>query len=410
MVWQTNRPSRGPVKHAAVKPLTVPAPCPFDPANPHRLRMPHVTMAQLAARAGVCKATVSLALRHDPRISPATTRRVNQVAAELGYTRHPVVDELMSQLRRSRGAGYRRTIALLNAHPHRLAFVENPTVPSWVAGCRRRAAHLGYLADEFWLHDPEMDGPRLRRILSTRGIRGAIVIGAFGIDSIPVRYASLWNEIACVVTGVRTHRPALSFTCVDHHNLVLDAVAEVRALGYQRPGLVLHEGVDRVTDGRFTCSMWLAQQQIPASHRVPPLTRFVDDSGAPDPFLSWWREHTPDVVLTLHPQNVRNWITKLGLAVPRDVGLVHLEKNRFTANWAGMDQHNDVAGEAAVDMLAGLLHSHEAGVPAYPRATLIGATWVPGGTVRPQPPASVRTPKLPKRRRSVNGNSPRPHK
>lgn len=347
--------------------------------------MPHVTMSQLAARAGVCKATVSLALRNDPRISAATIQRIGRIAAELGYTRNPVLDELMSELRQSRKIGYQRTIALLNAHPRRRAFLENATIPSWVAGCRRRATYLGYTADEFWLHDPELDAQRLRRILTTRGIRGAIIIGAFGLGSIPPQFNELWAEFACVVTGIRTHNPALSFSCVDHHNLVLDAMREARALGYRRPGLILSRQVDQVTDGRFTCAMWLAQQELPADQRVPAHNSTTVEDDAEPAFRAWFDQHRPDVILTLHT-NVRGWIERLGLAAPRDLGLIHLERNRFTPEWAGMEQHNDVAGEAAVDLLAGMLQGREVGVPAFPRATLIGATWIAGNSVRPQSP------------------------
>lgn len=343
--------------------------------------MPHVTMSQLAARAGVCKATISLALRNDPRISAATTQRINKIAAELGYTRNPVLDELMSELRQSRKVGYQRTIALLNAHPRRRAFSENATIPSWVAGCRRRAAYLGYTADEFWLHDPELDPPRLRRILTARGIRGAIIIGAFGLGSIPPQFNELWAEFACVVTGIRTHDPALSFSCVDHHNLVLDAMREARALGYRRPGLVLSRQVDQVTDGRFTCAMWLAQQELSLEQRVPANNSTTVEDDTEPFFRAWFDQYRPDVILTLHT-NVRGWVERLGLSAPKDLGLIHLERNRFTPEWAGMEQHNDVAGEAAVDLLAGMLQSREVGVPAFPRATLIGATWVAGNSVR----------------------------
>lgn len=342
--------------------------------------MAHLTMAQLAAKAGVCKATVSLALRHDPRISAGTIRRVQELAKRLGYTRNPVLDELMSELRRSRGAAYKRTIALLNAHPQRRALLDHPTVPVWVEGCRRRAAYLGYTTDEFWLHDPELDAPRLGRILHARGIRGAIVLGAFVPESLPERFAALWPEVTTVLTGIRSRRPALPFTCVDHHNLVRDAVARLSDLGYTRPGLVVYRHVDIVTDSRFSCAMWLAQQARPEADRVPTLVP-EDQASAEASFRTWFAAHRPDAVLTVHTQ-VREWLAAMKVAVPRDVGLVHLERNRFTADWAGMDQHNDVAGEAAVEMLVGLLQNKELGIPAFPRATLIGATWADGATVR----------------------------
>lgn len=43
------------------------------------------TMDDVAARAGVSRASVSLALRHSPKISPARRAEIQRVAAELGY-------------------------------------------------------------------------------------------------------------------------------------------------------------------------------------------------------------------------------------------------------------------------------------------------------------------------------------
>jgi LacI family transcriptional regulator len=70
------------------------------------------------------------------------------------------------------------------------------------------------------------------------------------------------------------------------------------------------------------------------------------------------------------------------LKVPRDVGLIQLEWRADHPTWAGMCQHNDIVGEAAVEMLLGLIHQDEKGIPLYPRATLIGSSWVNGMTVR----------------------------
>jgi LacI family transcriptional regulator len=47
-----------------------------------------------------------------------------------------------------------------------------------------------------------------------------------------------------------------------------------------------------------------------------------------------------------------------------------------------MNQHNDVVGEAAVEMVIGMIHNNELGIPDFPRATLVGSTWVNGKTVR----------------------------
>lgn len=343
--------------------------------------MPRVTMSTIAARAGVSKNTVSLALRHDPQIPASTRARVEAVARELGYTKNPVVSELMVELRKAGPAGYRRTLALLNANQDPQAFSRHPTIPAYVTGCRRRAAQLGYALDEFWLHSADLYGEHLNRILRARGIRGLIVVGLMKENRLPPRFSVTWQNHAVVVTGVRTREPTLSFACVDHHALVLEAMERARQLGYRRPALVLERGIDHLVDGRFSAGFWSAQQSLPAADRTAP---FLDIEAAriePARFRAWFETSRPDVILTLHTV-VREWLENLGRRVPRDLGIVQLERRRGCADWAGMDQHNDLVGEAAVDMLLTSLHNEAPGLPAAPRATLIGASWAEGATAR----------------------------
>ena len=53
----------------------------FPPEKP--LKPP--TFADIAQAAGVCKATVSLALRNNTRISKVTRDKINRIATNLGY-------------------------------------------------------------------------------------------------------------------------------------------------------------------------------------------------------------------------------------------------------------------------------------------------------------------------------------
>lgn len=343
--------------------------------------MPRVTMSTIAAKAGVSKNTVSLALRHDPQIPAATRGRIERIAAALGYVKSPVVAQLMTELRKAHPAGYRRTFALLNANLDSEAFTRHPTIPAYVEGCRRRAEALGYALDEFWLHDRELDGDRLRRILKARGIRGIIVVGLMRENRLPERFLDLWKEQAVVVTGVRTHGPTLSFACVDHHALVLEAMTQARRLGYRRPALVLAKEIDRLVEGRFSAGFWVGQGTLAARSRIPAYDEVESTRAEPGRFTTWLERYKPDVIFTLHTV-VREWLKSAGRKVPEDVGLIQLELRRGCEEWAGMEQHNDLTGEAAVDMLVSSLHSDDPGPPVFPRATLIGASWRDGGTVR----------------------------
>ena len=170
--------------------------------------------------------------------------------------------------------------------------------------------------------------------------------------------------------------------------LALRATENALRLGYRRPALVLDANIDRLIEGRFTAGFQIAQRALPLVRRLRP---YYDDPASPGRqrmFQEWFERERPDAILTLY-HVVHAWLKKLGVRVPADVGLIQLEWRSDHSSWAGMNQHNDIVGQAAVDMLVGMIHNGERGVPGAPRATLIGSTWVDGITVRPKPGAGA---------------------
>lgn len=337
------------------------------------------TMADVARAAGVSKNTVSLALRNSPQIPGPTRRRIAEIARRLKYRKNAVVAQLMTEMRRSRAPGFQSVLALLNANLDRQAFRTHPTIPAYVLGCRRRAQELGYTLDEFWLHDPDLDGERLNKIFLARGIRGALVVGLMRENRLPEHFLPTWTDFPTVVTGVRTRDPALSFASTDHHMLALSAFRRAIELGYERPALVLDPVIDRLVDRRFSAGVRTGQQDVPASQRTKPFFLTGETEAEEKRFGLWLQKERPDAILTLY-NVVRRWLVKLRGSVPRDVGLIQLEWRADSPDWAGMDQHNDVVGEAAVEMVVGMIHNQEIGIPAFPRATLVGSSWVGGIT------------------------------
>jgi len=338
-------------------------------------------MQDIARVAGVSKNTVSLALRNSPELPSSTRRRITSLAAKMGYRKNPTVAHLMAQLHKDADQGYRATLALLNAHNDREAFTTHPTIPIYIEGCLRRAYSNGYNIDEFWLHDPALDGEKLNRILRSRNIRGVIIAGLMHDHHLPDRFLPVWKSHPCVVTGVRTRDHALHFACTDHHILAMRAVENALRLGYRRPGLVLDQVIDRLVDHRFTSGYLMALGRIPEADPPDP---FYDVAGArrnPELFKRWYATERPDVILTLYHE-VSRWLDEMDLKVPDDIGLIQLEWRDDHSHWAGMCQHNDIVGEAAVEMLISMIHHDETGIPLYPRATMIGSTWIEGMTVR----------------------------
>jgi DNA-binding LacI/PurR family transcriptional regulator len=338
-------------------------------------------MGDIARKAGVSKNAVSLALRGSAQIPEKTRRRIERIARALGYQKNPTVAHLMAELRKFRSPTFQSTLALLNANADPAAFTRHPTIPTYVAGCRRRARELGYILDEFWLHDPALNGNRLNKILRARNIRGVIVVGLMKENRLPARFLPTWREFHTVVTGVRTHEPTLSFACTDHHALALRAMEQALRLGYRRPALVLDHEIDQLVEGRFSAGTRIAQQQLPKERQIEPFYFVTEARKNPELFQSWFVKEKPDLLLTLY-NVVRDWLVAMKLRVPRDVGLIQLEWRKEHPEWAGMDQHNDRVGEAAMEMVINMIHNHAPGPPDFPLANLIGSTWIPGKTVR----------------------------
>jgi LacI family transcriptional regulator len=248
-----------------------------------------------------------------------------------------------------------------------------------LAGCRRRATELGYPLDTFWLFEPGMDADRWIHILETRGIRGIVLIGFMKQNRIPDSFLPVIERFPTVVTGVRTRDPALSFSCVDHHILIVRAFEQALAMGYRRPGLVLDATIDELVEHRFSAGYRCAQEAVPRHRRLRPFLEVEEARKDPSRFMDWFTAQKPDVIFTLYTV-VRDWLSDLSIRIPEDIGLIQLEWREKEPGWAGMNQHNDISGEAAVDMLIGMIHRGEPSIKEFPRATLIGPTWVDGTT------------------------------
>jgi LacI family transcriptional regulator len=345
--------------------------------------MKRVTLNDVGKAAGLTKSTVSLALRNDPRIPPATRSRVASCAKKLGYRRNAVVAHLMSELRRGADSGTTTTIALLNLNEDPLAFTRHPTIPVYVRGIRQRAAVLGYTVDAIAEAASAMDGRRLQKMLQTRGIRGCILTGLMRDNRLPKNLAPLWKAFPCVVTGVRTEQPQLPFACADHHAISHMALTTALKSGRRRPALVLDRQMDELVQGRFSAGFLIAQKSMPPAARIPPFYHEDNQHAPPTAFVRWFDRNRPDAILTLY-HVVEDWLRAMHVRVPRDVALIQLEWRPHRPTWAGVNQHNDRTGAAAVDLLGQMIHAGETALLTHPRAIVIEPSWQRGLTMPPK--------------------------
>ena len=333
------------------------------------------TMADVARRVGVHPATVSRALRNDPRITAAQRETVQRIAAEMGYRKNALVAALMSVRRSRRAPAYQATLAFVTRYPAGRAHFFRSEFGQLLAGARERALAQGYRIEEFNVHDPALSTARSTEILLSRGVRGVIVAPLHSIHE-PVELD--WAQFSAVAIGYSLQGVPISRVSHHHFNGLTVAARECRAAGRTRLGLVVPRRVHEKVEKRWLAALLLDQAEHPGP-LVPPL--LVDEWNEAE-FATWFGRHRPDAVLCINASVVQDWLMRLGRPA-RDVALVSLDWRARDRGIAGIEQDYPQMGAAAVDTVIGMLHRNEQGPPPKPLTLLLDGTWTPGRTLRP---------------------------
>lgn len=332
-------------------------------------------MQEIADAAGVSRMAVSLALRNSPKISVATATRIRRLADELGYRPNPMVSALMTQLRRAREVKKPSVLAYVTAFPTEGGWRRPGPFVAFHEGARRRAEELGYSLEEWWLRRPGMTERRFCEILHTRDIHGLIVA------PLPALLPDLnleWSRFATAAISYSLTAPEFNRASNDHFAAINIALHELTALGYRRIGLAIPEDSDVRAQQQWTAAMLSYQQQIRLSDQVPTLFKMTPGSRA---FENWFQEHQPHAVVSAGGDCLRVF-EDLGLRVPQDVGFVDLALTADEGDTTGVNQHFELVGAAAVDLVDAQLRRNERGVPRNAKTVLVSGEWVPGATVR----------------------------
>lgn len=333
------------------------------------------TMTDVARRAGVHPATVSRALRDDPRITPEQRAVVRRAAEALGYRPNPLVAALMSTRRTGRPAAYRATVAYLTYYSRDRTEWFKRAFGDILPGALARARQQGYGIEEFNLADRAMTPRRAAEILRTRGIHAAIVAPLHSVREAPQLD---WSQLTTVAIGRSFSELPVTRVTHNHFKGLSVAVRHCRAAGCQRPGLAVQRRVHEKVGQRWAAALLLEQSEFPAAHSVPPLLLEGNDEAA---FAAWFRRHRPDVVLSHDLEPIRTWLRHLGSAIPRDVAFVNLDRRARDGDVAGIDQDFAAVGGAAADLLIALLHRNERGLPSQPATLELDGRWIDGATL-----------------------------
>lgn len=339
-----------------------------------------VTLQDVAEAAGVSRMSVSLALRNHPKLPEATRLRIQVIAEQMTYRPDPALSALVAYRHEAGGGRTVETLAWITNWPTQNGWREASEVyVDYFVGARQRAAELGYGLEHFWLGAEGMSRSRFEGMLEARRIRGLIV--APQPDS-QTEIALRWEKYAGVKIGYTTRFPALHLVAAADYPAMITILEELRKRGYRRIGIVLNEATNARAGHHWLGAFLSDQYRFPAEVSLPPL---LMPGPRKHQFQAWRTTWNPDVLITTHRlyEQVAEWCKEIGLRIPEDIGVAIVSNVKLGGDLSGIYGYPERIGAKAVDVLSGMLHLNERGLPQCLSRVLIDGTWNEGKTVRP---------------------------
>lgn len=334
----------------------------------------HVRLRDIAQRARVSVATVSLALRGNTLISEATRTRIAALAGRMGYQSHPYVSAYMSW-RRSRGALKHPSIALLHHYDGAEGWRHHASASlrEMHRGAIERIHACGYSVEQLWLGTARPR--RLLEILRARAVRGLVFAP---VAEKSLQYDFPWAEFSAVQIGTAPAGLKLPRIAHNHYQGALDAVRRCAERKFRRPGLVIDQAHDERLQHVWRAGFEMGAQECGFARNAVLLV--AEAQRNPRALRAWLKRSRPDVIVTNLHGFVAGMLAELGFAVPADIGLVSLSVPALGDRVTGIEQNGYRVGVQAIDMLAGALQHHRTGLPEDAVTTLVAGRWNAGET------------------------------
>jgi len=332
----------------------------------------HSTLAAVAQEAGVSKMTASRALRNTGRVSAETIRRVTAAAAQLGYRPNPLVQTLMTGVRKQK-IERAASIAWVTTYPEGTA--PPASVQAVENAARERCRELGYGLERIHINDPNFTMHSIPRIFQARGIRAAII----GPMQYPGEIPNFpFAAFASAAVGRSLSQPALHYTMTHHFHSMTRMLQELVRRGYQRIGF-LHS---TEMNTRFEHGTLMVFEHYCLQNGVNPLQAHQSHDGwNRSSYRAWFNAFQPDAIIVDAPQ-IAEFLLKSQIPVGKSVDVATMSWQAKFPDCTGILHPFAALGSGTVDLVVAQLHRNERGIPKHQKAMLFEGDWIEGKTLR----------------------------
>lgn len=343
------------------------------------MKQRRVTMADIAAKLGVSRVAVSMALRDHHRISSLRRREIKRVAREMGFVPDPFLSALAAHRQQRVTAKEHGVLAWINHWKDEKRLRQFKEFDLYYRGASEAAVKFGYRVDDVrWGLD--CSAKRLEKILLARGIEGILL---------PPHRELLawedfdWSKFSVVRFGLSVPSPDSNVVTSDMYRATVMAISKIHEYGYRRIGLTVNGAFNERIGGNLLSGFFYAQKLLALKPALPPLLTILKSRTAEE--LSrqkaalgvWLKQQKPDALL-ISDIEVPGMMHELGYRIPQDIAVAGTTVLDIPGVEAGVDQHPEAIGRTAVQTLLKQMNVNERGEPRHPVRILVEGRWKDG--------------------------------
>lgn len=325
------------------------------------------SIRDIADATGFSVATVSRALRDDPKVRKNTREEILKIAATLGYQHNPHIGQLMSAIRRRSSDSFHGNLALIWP-TEKEEWKKDVPLKHMRSGIFTRAAEIGFSISEFSFAAQPV--AKLRRVLISRGINGVIIsvpssiVGGFDVEMD-------LSGFSCVALGSGLSSPMLERVLFDTYN-----------------GMRLALGATAKEFGTGVAALWDYSSDA-ATHYTAKASFLVHHPGGPafaEPlFLDINSLSKSDTIQLLRSQKIKSLLLFPRFQPPQWIlneipakNLVWFNRPPKKTCFGWVDHGNRLLGKWVVDLVSAKISLNETGVPDNYHVVFIPPKWQAG--------------------------------